>query len=159
VDHDALVPVRAGLLFLVLTVAISLTRTVGFRALHRLYRPDWTEARNQEVFGPLSQPPGHAHDYICAVTVQGSVDPTMAMVMDLSELERILRDEVVVPFDGKHLNLDVPEFAYGRTLPTCEAIAAHVYPRIAGRLPAGVALERVRIMEDPTLYADCTGLS
>ncbi|MBA3555209.1 MAG: 6-carboxytetrahydropterin synthase [Gemmatimonadales bacterium] len=136
----------------------SLTRTVAFRALHRLYRPDWTEARNREVFGPLSDPPGHAHDYSCAVTVKGPVDETMGMVMDLGELDRVLREEIVAPFDGKHLNLDVPAFAYGRTLPTCEALAAHVYPRVAARLPAGVALERVRVMEDPTLYADCTGL-
>jgi len=139
-------------------VAISLTRAVGFRALHRLYRPDWSEARNQEVFGPLSQPPGHPHDYTCAVTVRGPVDSGMAMVMDLGELDRILRDEVLARFDGKHLNLDVPEFAEGRMLPTCEAIAAQVYARVAARLPAGVALERVRVMEDPTLYADCTGL-
>lgn len=137
---------------------ISLTRTVGFRASHRLYRPDWSLERNREVFGPLSDPPGHAHDYTCAVTVRGPVEETMGMVMDLGELDRILRAEVVAPFDGKHLNLDVPAFAHGRTLPTCEAIAAHVYPRVAARLPAGVALERVRVMEDPTLYADCTGL-
>jgi 6-pyruvoyl-tetrahydropterin synthase len=58
-----------------------------------------------------------------------------------------------------NFNLDVPEFAYGKTLPTCEAIAAHVFRRIAPRLPAGTVLERVRIMEDPTLYADCTGIA
>jgi 6-pyruvoyltetrahydropterin/6-carboxytetrahydropterin synthase len=80
------------------------------------------------------------------------------MVMDLAELDRILRDEVVAPFDGKHLNRAVPEFAQGRMLPTCEAIATIVFSRVATRLPAGVALERVRVMEDPTLYADCTGL-
>jgi 6-pyruvoyltetrahydropterin/6-carboxytetrahydropterin synthase len=139
-------------------MAVSLSRVVGFRALHRFFRPDWTEARNREAFGPLSDPPGHAHDYRCVVTVAGSLEGSRGMVMDLAELDRILHDEVVVPFDGKHLNLDVPEFAYGRTLPTCEAIAAHVFPRMAARLPAGVTLERIRIMEDPTLYADCTRL-
>ena len=77
--------------------------------------------------------------------------------MDLGLLDRILQDEIVTPFNGRHLNLEVPEFAYGRTLPTCEAIAVHVFPRVAARLPAGVMLERVRILEDPTLYADCTG--
>ena len=136
----------------------SLTRTVAFRAQHRLYRPDWSEERNREVFGPLSDAPGHAHDYVCAVTVRGPLNETKGMVMDLGELDRVLRDEVVSPFDGKHLNLDVAAFAYGRTLPTCEALAAHVFPRVAARLPSGVALERVRVMEDPTLYGDCTGL-
>jgi 6-pyruvoyltetrahydropterin/6-carboxytetrahydropterin synthase len=137
---------------------VSLTRTVGFRAVHRLYRADWTEARNREAFGPLSDPPGHPHDYRCAVTVSGPIDDRMGMVVDLVELDRILQEEVVARLNGKHLNEDVPELAYDRMLPTCEAIAMEVYRRIASRLPQGVTLERVRIMEDPTLYADCTGL-
>jgi 6-pyruvoyltetrahydropterin/6-carboxytetrahydropterin synthase len=132
---------------------------VGFRALHRFYRPEWSEQENRARFGPLSDAPGHAHDYQCVVTVAGSLEPLHGMVMDLAELDRILQEEVVAPFDGRHLNLDVPEFAYGRTLPTCEAIAAQVYARVARRLPTGVGLERVRIAEDPTLYGDCTGVS
>ena len=134
----------------------SLTRTVGFHAVHRYYRPEWSEARNREVFGPLADPPGHAHDYQCGVTVGGTVDD-QGMVVDLALLDRILGEEVLTPLAGKHLNLDVSAFAYGQTLPTCEAIAAYLFPRIAARLPAGVVLERVRIVEDPTLYADCTG--
>ena len=139
-------------------MAATLSRAVGFRAHHRFFRPDWSAARNREVFGPLSDPPGHAHDYTCVVTVSGALAPLRGMVMDLVELDRILQEEVVARFDGRHLNLDVPEFAYGRTLPTCEALAAHVYARVAGRLPAGVGLERVRIAEDPTLYGECTGV-
>jgi 6-pyruvoyltetrahydropterin/6-carboxytetrahydropterin synthase len=135
---------------------VTLTRTVGFRAVHRLYRPDWSEARNREAFGPLSEPPGHAHDYRCAVTVSGPVDQRMAMVLDLAELDRILQEEVVARLDGKHLNRDVPSLA--GTIPTCEALALDVFRRLLPRLPRDVTLERVRIMEDPTLYADCTGL-
>lgn len=139
-------------------MSTSLSRVVGFRALHRFFRPDWSEAQNRDTFGPLSEAPGHAHDYQCVVTVSGPLEPLRGMVMDLVALDRILQEEVVGRFDGRHLNLDVPEFAYGRTLPTCEAIAAHVYRRVAARLPADVALDRVRVLEDPTLYADCTGL-
>jgi 6-pyruvoyltetrahydropterin/6-carboxytetrahydropterin synthase len=139
-------------------MAASLTRTVGFHAVHRYYRPEWTESRNREVFGALSDPPGHGHDYQCAVTVAGTVDQS-GMIVDLALLDRILSEEVLGAFAGKHLNLDVPAFAYGRTLPTCEAIAAYLFPRIAARLPREVVLERVRIVEDPTLYADCTGIA
>jgi 6-pyruvoyltetrahydropterin/6-carboxytetrahydropterin synthase len=138
-------------------MSASLTRTVGFRATHRYYRPDWPESRNREVFGSLADPPGHAHDYQCAVTVAGSVGES-GMLLDLALLDRILAEEVLQPLAGKHLNLDVPAFAYGRTLPTCEAFATYLFPRLAARLPREVSLERVRIMEDPTLYADCTGL-
>ena len=72
-----------------------------------------------------------------------------------SSIASFLEEEVVQPFAGKYLNRDLPAFA--RTLPTCEAMAEHVFRRVAPRLPAGTRLERVRIMEDPSLYADCTG--
>jgi hypothetical protein len=32
---------------------------------------------------------------------------------------------VLIPFAGECLNLDLPASAYGKTLPTCEAIAAY----------------------------------
>ena len=156
--HQLVAPAWVGVLILALAMAASLTRTVTFHAVHRYYRPDWTEARNREVFGALASPPGHGHDYQCAVTVAGPLDDA-GMIMDLTLLDRILKDEVLTPFAGKHFNLDVPAFANGRPLPTCEAIAGYVFGQIAGRLPAGVSLQRVRIMEDPTLYADCTGPS
>jgi 6-pyruvoyltetrahydropterin/6-carboxytetrahydropterin synthase len=137
-------------------MAVSLTRVVSFRAIHRLFRADWSEQRNREAFGALAAEPGHPHDYRCAVTVTGPISPPMAMVLDLPLLDRIIDDEVVKAFHGKSLNRDVPDFADGMTIPTCEAIASLVYGRIAARLPEGVRLERVRILEDPTLYADCT---
>lgn len=155
-DRQPLASGGAGLLVFPLIMAASLTRTVGFHALHRLYRPEWSEARNRDAFGSVADEPGHGHDYQCAVTVRGPLDET-GMLLDLGALDRILEDEVLRTFAGKHINLDVPTFAYGKMLPTCEAIAAYVFRRIAERLPAGLVLVRVRIMEDPTLYADYTG--
>jgi 6-pyruvoyltetrahydropterin/6-carboxytetrahydropterin synthase len=136
---------------------VSLTRTVAFHALHRLRRPDWSAERNREAYGPLSE--YHGHDYTCAVTVGGAPDPDTGMAVDLVLLDRILREEVVEPLADRRLNDDVTAFAAGRPLPVCEALAAHLYARIAARLPAGLRLERVRVAEDPTLHADCTGLA
>ena len=135
-------------------MSLTLTRTVTFHARHRLYRPEWSADENRRAFGPLSEEPPHGHDYRCAVTVSGSHTPSDLLV-DLAQLDAILQDEIVRPHDGRYLNREVPAFA--RTLPTCEAMAAHFYARLAARLPGGVRLERVRVSEDPTLYADCTG--
>ncbi|HEU5170352.1 MAG TPA: 6-carboxytetrahydropterin synthase [Gemmatimonadales bacterium] len=134
---------------------LTLTRTVSFFALHRLYRPEWSAERNRAAFGPLSEEPPHGHEYRCAVTVSAGTGAPADLLVDLPALDAILREEVVEPLDGKYLNRDVPAFA--TALPTCEAMAAHCYARIAARLPAGVRLERVRVSEDPTLHADCTG--
>jgi 6-pyruvoyltetrahydropterin/6-carboxytetrahydropterin synthase len=134
----------------------SLSRGVGFRAVHRLYRTDWSEAENRAAFGPLADPPGHPHDYHCVVTVSGPLAPLRGMVIDLTLLDRLLQEEVVTPLAGRILNEVVPEVADGGALATCETLAVHLFARLARRLPAGVTLERVRVQEDPTLYADCT---
>lgn len=132
----------------------SLTRVVRFRAEHHLAIPEWSPARNQKAFGPLTA--SHPHDYTCAITVIGAVDDRTGMLMDLSLLDQILSDEVLVPLDRKNLNRDVPFFAEGHPLPTCEALAAWLFARVALRLPPNLTLARVRIEEDPTLYAECT---
>jgi len=138
-------------------MATSLTRVVRFHAEHHYHRPEWSDERNRLAFGAAAIPPGHAHDYRCAVTVAGTVEPLTGGIMDLGLLDRILSEEVVQPLDGRHLNRDIPEFGYGKAIPTGEMLAGYLYRRIAARLPAGVRLERVRVEEDATLYADCTG--
>ena len=136
---------------------VFLTRTVGFRATHRYYKPEWSAEANRARFGWTTEEPGHSHNYRCAVTVSGPLDPETGTIIDLPLLDRLLAELVVARFDGKHINLDVAEFAYGRLLPTCEALAQHFYGRIAPRLPAGVALQRVRVSEDATLAAEYGG--
>jgi 6-pyruvoyltetrahydropterin/6-carboxytetrahydropterin synthase len=135
-------------------MASSLTRVVRFGARHSMRVAAWPEDRLRSTFGSLTEP--HHHDYRCAVTVSGSLDPALGMVVDLGELDRILQDEVL-RFEGGDLNRDVPVFAGGQAFPTCEALAAYLYDRVAARLPSGVRLERVRVAEDETLHGDCTG--
>ncbi len=134
---------------------VSLTRTVGFRATHRLFKPEWSAETNRARFGTSGEAPGHAHDYTCGVTVAGPLDRDTDTILDLAVLDRILQEEVITRLDGKHLNADLPEFAGGAALPTCEALARLLFGRVAARLPAGVTLARVRVAEDATLHADC----
>lgn len=135
-------------------MATSLTRTTGFQARHRLWVAGWSDQENRRRFGPLTEP--HPHDYRCSVTVSGPTDPH-GMVIDLAHLDRILEAEVRTPLDGRQLDRDLPDFAAGTPLATCEALAEYLYRRIRPRLPAGVVLARVRVAEDDTLSAECTG--
>jgi 6-pyruvoyltetrahydropterin/6-carboxytetrahydropterin synthase len=137
-------------------MVVSLTRTVTFSAHHRYHIPGWSDEDNRAAFGALGAAPGHGHTYRCSATVGGPLGAD-GTIMDLGVLDNILREEVVDVLDGQHVNLVVPEFAYGRLLPTCEAMAAYLFPHLAQRLPEAVHLDRVRLAEDATLYADCTG--
>lgn len=136
---------------------VILTRVVTFSAAHRYYRPEWSHQRNVDTFGLCANEHGHGHTYECHVTVAGPLDEDTAMVLDLAHLDRVLQEEVVKRFDHRHMNFDVPEFAFGKQIPTSEALAVFLWRRVAKRLPPGVRLERVRVQEDPTLYAEYDG--
>ena len=132
----------------------SVTRTIRFRASHRYWKPEWTEEENRVRFGKVIH--AHPHEYRCAVTVSGPLQSDTSMVMDLAVLDRLLQTHVLERFAGKSLDQDVPEFAGGNRLPTCEAIALDVFGRLAGELPVGVVLERVQISESDALSASVT---
>ena len=133
----------------------SVTRTVKFTASHRYWKPDWTPEENRARFGKIVH--SHPHEYRCAVTVSGPLSPDTAMVLDLGVLDNLLQAHVLARFADKSFDQDVPEFAEGKQLPTCEAIALDVFGRLAGQLPPGVTLERVQISESDALGATVTG--
>ncbi len=134
-----------------------LTRRVRFSAAHRYHRPEWSEERNRETFGACANPHGHGHDYLLEVAVAGQVDPLTGFSVDLAALDAVLREEVAARMDHRHLNHDVPEFAPGGLVPTCENILLLLRERIAPRLPAGARLVRLRLHEGPDLSVEIAG--
>jgi 6-pyruvoyltetrahydropterin/6-carboxytetrahydropterin synthase len=134
----------------------ALTRRVTFAAAHRYRRPEWSDARNAEVFGATANPHYHGHNYACEVTVRGEVDPVTGMVIDLALLDRVLHDEVRARFDHRNLNAEVPEFADGGLIPTGENLARVIGERVRAALGARVEVARVVVREDEDLWAEWT---
>ena len=133
-----------------------LTRRLRFSAAHRYHRPEWSEARNREVFGACSNPHGHGHNYLLEVRVAGEVDPQTGFCVDLGGLDRLLREEVLEPLDHQHLNHAVPEFGEGGRIPTTENLLLWLWERIAPRLE-GARLVRLRLHEEESFYVDYHG--
>ena len=129
----------------------SLTRRVIFAAAHRYRIAEWSEEKNQQTFGLCARPNYHGHTYVCDVTVTGDIDPKTGFCVDLGELDRILATEVRARFDHRNINLDVPEFADGKLMPTGENLARFVFDKVQTGLAGGVKVVRVTIAEDSTL--------
>jgi 6-pyruvoyltetrahydropterin/6-carboxytetrahydropterin synthase len=121
---------------------VAVTRRLTFAAGHILAKPEWDDARNREVFGACSG--DHGHNYELEVTVSGSVDVDTGMVINLREVDRIVKDLVIHDVDHRHLNRDV-SWLEG-CLPTTENVASAIWRRLDGRLPS-VRLEKVRLKE------------
>lgn len=133
--------------------AASLTRRVSFSAAHRYRRPEWDDARNEEVFGSCAGREYHGHAYTCDVTVGGPLDETTGMVVDLAAFDRALRRQVVDRFDHRCLNTDIAEFAEGKQIPTGENLARLIARHVQAALGAGVLVSQVTVAEDATLSA------
>jgi len=136
---------------------VHLTRVVTFAAAHRYFRPSWSTEQNAAVFGACAGQHGHGHTYECRITVRGEVNNETSMIVSLRDLDRIIDEEVKHRFDHRHINYEVPDFEFGKQIPTVEALAVFIWNQIASRLPADVKLEVVRVQEDPALFAEYRG--
>jgi 6-pyruvoyltetrahydropterin/6-carboxytetrahydropterin synthase len=134
---------------------VRVTRRLHFSAAHRLYREDWSDERNAEVFGDCSNPHWHGHNYELEVTVAGPVDPETGFVVDLKHLRDLVQDRVVKDVDHRNLNLEVPWLS--DVNPTTENLVVAVWERLEGELPAGVRLDRVVLRETPRNHVEYTG--
>jgi 6-pyruvoyltetrahydropterin/6-carboxytetrahydropterin synthase len=111
------------------------TRSYTFAAAHRLHAPSLSDAENQLIYGKCNNPNGHGHNYTVEVSVQGLIDRQTGMVIDLVELDRVVRD-VLDQLDFHHLDREVEAFAEHPS--TGEHIVVFLWdallPQLAGRL-------------------------
>ena len=85
--------------------------------------------------------------------MSGPIDNQTGFVVDLGALDRILKTEVTDRFDHRNINLDVPEFADGKLVPSGENLARFIFERVAGALPKPARVVRVTVGEDDSLSA------
>jgi 6-pyruvoyltetrahydropterin/6-carboxytetrahydropterin synthase len=128
-----------------MTYRASVTRRATFAAAHRLFRPDWDDARNYAVFGKCSNPAWHGHNYTLEVTVAGEIDPETGFVADLGWVKQVMADRVVDLVDHRNLNTEVPFLA--GVIPTTENLAKCFFEQLAGPIAERARLVRVRVVE------------
>jgi len=140
---------------------IELTRRATFSASHFYWNDSWSQERNEEVFGRCARRNGHGHNYTLEVTVSGQPDPVNGFVVDLKWLKDVIENEVLSAYDHRHLNLEVPEFAEKKLIPTTENIAISAWKRLesAVKMAGGARLSRVRVYETPDIFAEYRGES
>ena len=134
-----------------------LTRQTAFEASHFNRIPELSEAENFQLFGTAANPNSHGHNYVLEVMVKGHLDMHDGMVINLTDLDALLKTEVQPHYDHKLLNKQHPIFAKNpRLQPTCENITIDIWQRLDSSLPNAL-LHRVRLYESSTHFADYYG--
>ena len=119
-------------------------RRYTLSASHRLHSGALTSEQNRSVYGKCSNPHGHGHNYVLEVLVSGAVAEDTGMVINLVDFDAVMRTQVLGRFDHANLNLD-PLFT--SQVPTTENLCKAVFGLLKDAVPAGVALEYVRVEE------------
>ena len=133
---------------------VTVHRKAHFNAAHRLYRKDWSDEKNFEVFIKCSNPNYHGHNYELIVSLTGEIDKTTGYVYDLGKLKDLIKSEIEDCFDHKNLNVEVPEFK--ELNPTAENICVVTYNKLRKHLPNNLDLE-ITLYETPRNFVSYSG--
>jgi 6-pyruvoyltetrahydropterin/6-carboxytetrahydropterin synthase len=133
-----------------------ITRRERFSAAHRLFRKDWDDEKNREVFGLCSNPNWHGHNYELFVTIKGEIDPKTGFVVNIKQLSRLIREYVIDKIDHKNMNTEV-DFMQD-TLASTENLAVAIWETLeppVARL--GQILYCVKIKETENNFVEYYG--
>jgi 6-pyruvoyltetrahydropterin/6-carboxytetrahydropterin synthase len=118
---------------------VKVSRKEHFNAAHRLFNPDWTDEKNTTVFGKCNNPNYHGHNYELIVSVIGAPDPETGYVFDMKVLSDLIKENILLKFDHRNLNLDVEYF---RNLnPTAENIAVVIWRILRQKIDSNLELK------------------
>ncbi|MEZ5198605.1 MAG: 6-carboxytetrahydropterin synthase [Bacteroidales bacterium] len=133
-----------------------ITRRERFNAAHRLFREDWTDEKNLEVFGKCSNPNWHGHNYTLFVTVKGQVSKETGFVVNLKDLSKIIKEKIIDKIDHKNLNIEV-DFMKGKIVST-ENIAIAIWEELnESILQIGAELYCVKVVETENNFVEYFG--
>lgn len=134
---------------------VYLTRVEHFNAAHKLYNPQWSPEKNEEVFGKCANENWHGHNYELYVTVKGKVNQETGFLMDVKVLSGLVQTHVLDLLDHKNLNLDV-DFLQGQLCST-ENLARGIWAQLSPHMPPGVRLHAIKLYETPRIYVEYFG--
>ena len=134
---------------------MKVCRRVSLNAAHRLYRPDWSDEKNQEIYGKCNNPNFHGHNYVIEAWLDGEIDPETGYVIDLKILKDILNKEVLERFDHRNLNLDCIEFK--DLIPTAENITMIIWKILREKIDSKYELT-IRLWETENNSCEYSGI-
>lgn len=133
---------------------VTVYRKAHFNAAHRLFVPEWDDAKNQKVFGKCNNPNYHGHNYELEVGVTGPVNAKTGFVISITELKEYIKSEIEDAFDHKNLNVEVPEFS--ELNPTAENIAIVIWNKLRLKINPELSLS-VTLYETPRNFVTYNG--
>ena len=133
---------------------ITICRKSHFNSAHKLYNKTWSKEKNLKVFGKCSYENFHGHNYELIVKLYGEINEDTGMLMYLSDLKKIIKNEVEEKLDHKNLNLDIDYFKDKIT--STENLAIYIWNRLNDAINIECKLTVV-LYETPRNFVEFAG--
>ncbi len=134
---------------------VYLTRIEHFNAAHKLYNPNWSKEKNEEVFGKCANENWHGHNFELFVTIKGNPDPDTGFIYDAKKLGAIIQERIIEKLDHRNLNVDV-DFMQGK-LCSIENLVVAIWDELHPHLPGAVQLHCLKLVETAKIYVEYFG--
>ena len=134
---------------------VYLTRIEHFNAAHKLFNPEWSRDKNEDVYGKCANENWHGHNYELYVTIKGEVDAATGFLFDAKKLSILIKENILDKLDHKNLNVDV-DFLKGLICST-ENVAKAIWYQLAACLPFPVKLHCIKLYETPRIFVEYFG--
>jgi len=135
---------------------IYITRRERFNAAHRLFKADFSDEKNLDIFGKCSNPNWHGHNYELYVTVKGNVNSETGFLINLKELSKIINSLIIDKIDHKNINIEV-SFMQNK-LASTENLAIAIWEEIQQPInDLGAELHCVKLFETEYNYVEYYG--
>tara|TARA_B100001094_G_C18167574_1_gene793075 strand:- start:484 stop:897 length:414 start_codon:yes stop_codon:yes gene_type:complete len=129
-----------------------LTKKYHFCASHKYGNDYWSDEENYEVFGKDYN--NHGHNYVLEVSMTGPVNPETGWLVDLQQVNKVVKSNVVNILDHSQIEQDIPWFK-GKQ-PSSEVLVVWIWQQIVKNLE-GTKLYKIRLVETPTIHTDYYG--
>tara|TARA_B110000196_G_scaffold208998_1_gene179153 strand:+ start:513 stop:926 length:414 start_codon:yes stop_codon:yes gene_type:complete len=130
-----------------------LTKQYKFCAAHRYWNPNWSDKKNYQIFGEDVRI--HGHNYTLDITISGPINDESGFIVNLSELNKIVKLHVLDVMDHSQIQLDIPWFESKQ--PSTENMVVFIWEQIVTKIPNPAKLNSIKLRETPTIFTEYFG--
>ena len=132
---------------------LYLTKQYKFCAAHRYWNPNWSDEKNYQIFGEDVRI--HGHNYTLDITISGPINDESGFIVNLFELNKIVKLHVLDVMDHSQIQLDIPWFELKQ--PSTENMVVFIWEQIVTKIPNPAKLNSIKLRETPTIFTEYFG--
>tara|TARA_B100000900_G_C20370181_1_gene630059 strand:- start:67 stop:501 length:435 start_codon:yes stop_codon:yes gene_type:complete len=131
-----------------------ITKEYKFCAAHKYWNKNWSDKKNNEVFGEDVR--NHGHNYVLRITVKGEINTESGFLVDLGWLNNIIKKEIINILDHSQIDEDIPWFK--DKSPSTENLVIFMWEKIHPYFAEkDFHLHKIFIRETPTIFTEYYG--